>query len=94
VVVQTEEQVVLEKILARHTKIKRIPVKELLAKLVKSLLRKASLGRVRKRTVQENVVPDLSGHLLSLDAKGIGLRTVKRVALKKMSNSVVSHVDG
>jgi hypothetical protein len=83
-----------DEILPRASQVERIPVFELIAEFLERLLGDgATLSWVS--TLLEDVIPNLIGEILCLEANGGALSTVEVVAtsLKEMGYCVVSHVD-
>ena len=73
-------QVVGHQILARHPNITGIPE----FKFGPHLLQRSfgNLAVLRQRALQENIVPNLAGHVLNLDVEGVGLAGVVCSALE------------
>jgi hypothetical protein len=90
--IDTESQVVWDKILARRSYVHGVKVVEVVFEL-RSLFFGECSGRWES-SVAENIVPDFVGHLIGSDAQRSYFVTVDTSPLKQVGDGKVGHVNG
>lgn len=89
-VVKRHGEMVSDEILSRDSQVQRIPVLEVFSKNSQFIFRNsASLVR----SIQEDVIPGFTGQVFMRNVQKTSLSTFK-ITLDKVSNSVISHIDG
>jgi hypothetical protein len=89
-VVERHGEMVSDEILGRDSQVQRIPVLEVFSKNSQFIFGNSAW---LIRSIQEDIVPSFTGQIFMRNVQKTSLSTFK-ITLDKMSNSVVSHIDG
>ena len=91
VIVNEKCQVIVDQVLSRDSKVKRIKVLKFATKNLQSSFRNVTFGRIIRS--QENIRPNIIRHILGINSGRPNSRTIKGSLMKQMSNSIIGHVD-